>query len=100
MIGTALNVFYVGHICSTATNMGTLKPGATYIYESVAGSIFAREFGKTERKLVGYATDMSPEMQLIRSEINKVLQMCESDPVMRELLDQLFVMYNLKKNER
>lgn len=77
--------------------MGTLKPGATYIYERVAGSIFAREFGKTERKLVGYATDMSPEIQMYRSEINQVLQMCETDPAMRELLDQLFVMYNLKK---
>ena len=78
--------------------MGTLKPGATYIYERVAGSIFAREFGKSERKLVGYATDVSPDMQMLRSEINQVLIMCESDPAMRELLDQLFVLYNLKKN--
>jgi hypothetical protein len=78
--------------------MGTLKPGATYIYEQVAGSVFAREFGSKERKLVGYATDMSPEMQLIRSEINQVLTMCEHDPAMRDLLDQLFVLYNLKKN--
>ena len=78
--------------------MGTLTPGATYIYERVAGSIFAREFGKTERKLVGYATDVSPDMQMLRSEINRVLIVCESDPAMRELLDQLFVLYNLKKN--
>ena len=77
--------------------MGSLVPGATYIYERVAGSIFAREFGKTERKLVGYVTDMSPEIQMYRSEINSILQMCEQDPAMRELLDQLFVMYNLKK---
>lgn len=78
--------------------MGTLNPGVTYVYERVAGSIFAREFGKTERKLVGYATDVSPDMQMLRSEINQVLIMCESDPAMRELLDQLFVLYNLKKN--
>jgi hypothetical protein len=26
-----------------------------------------------------------------------VLHMCENDPAMRELLDQLFVLYNLKK---
>jgi hypothetical protein len=78
--------------------MGTLNPGVTYIYERVAGSIFAREFGKSERKLVGYATDVSPDMQMLRSEINQVLIMCESDPAMRELLDQLFVLYNLKKN--
>ena len=81
--------------------MGSLTPGATYIYERVAGTIFAREFGKTERRVVGYATEVSPEMQLYRSEINQVLTMCEKDPGMRELLDQLFVMYNLKKtNDR
>ena len=74
-----------------------LTPGATYIYERVAGTIFAREFGKTERKVVGYTTEMSPEMAMYRSEINQVLTMCEQDPAMRELLDQLFVMYNLKR---
>ncbi len=77
--------------------MGSLTPGATYIYERVAGSIFAREYGKTERKLVGYVTDISPEIEMYRSEINQVLLMCERDPAMKELLDQLFVMYNLKK---
>ena len=97
MIGKDLNVSYVGHICSMVTNMGTLKPGATYIYESVAGTIFAREFGKVERRVVGYTTDGSAEFAMYKSEINQVLQMCETDPVMRELLDQLFVMYNLKK---
>lgn len=77
--------------------MGKLTPGATYIYERVAGSIFARELGKTERKLVGYVTDVSPEIEIYRSEINQVLLMCEQDPAMKDLLDQLFVLYNLKK---
>lgn len=79
--------------------MGSLNPGAAYIYERVAGSIFAREFGKSERKLVGYATDMSPDTEMYRSEINQVLKMCEKDPAMKELLDQLFVLYNLKKTD-
>lgn len=77
--------------------MGSLTPGATYVYERVAGTIFAREFGKTERKVIGYTTDISPEMAMYRSEINQVLLMCEQDPAMRELLDQLFVLYNLKR---
>ena len=77
--------------------MGSLTPGATYIYERVAGTIFAREFGSTERKVVGYATDLSHDFAMYKSQINQVLTMCEQDPVMRELLDQLFVMYNLKK---
>ena len=77
--------------------MGTLKPGATYIYERSGGAIFAREFGCSERKIVGYATEISPEMAMYRSEINQVLTMCEQDPAMRDLLEQLFVLYNLKK---
>ena len=77
--------------------MGTLTPGATYIYERVAGTIFAREFGSTERRVVGYTTDISPEFAMYKSEINQVLLMCEKDPAMKDLLGQLFVLYNLKK---
>lgn len=80
--------------------MGTLKPGATYIYERVAGTIFAREFGTTDRKVVGYATNVSPEMEIYRSEMNQVLLMCETDPAMKDLLDKLFMLYNLKKSEQ
>ena len=78
--------------------MGSLKPNATYIYERVGGAIFAREIGHTERKLVGYITDTDPDMQIYRSHINDVLRMCEADLAMRNLLDQLFMLYNLKKN--
>ena len=77
--------------------MGSLTPGATYIYERVAGTIFAREFGSTDRKVVGYDTDLSHDFAMYKSQINQVLTMCEQDPAMKELLDQLFVLYNLKK---
>ena len=78
--------------------MGTLTPGATYIYERVAGTIFAREIGKTERRVVGYETDLRQD--LYRSEMNQILLMCESDPVMKDLLDQLIVLYNLKREHK
>jgi len=81
--------------------MGTLTPGVTYIYERADGIIYAREFGKTERKIVGYESgeDYNPYTTNKRmlTEINEVVKMCETDPAMRELLDQLFVLYNLKK---
>jgi hypothetical protein len=38
-------------------------------------------------------------MREYASEINSVLTMCETDLAMRELLDQLFVLYNLKKSQ-
>jgi hypothetical protein len=34
--------------------MGTLTPGATYIYERNGEEIYARETGKTDRTLIGY----------------------------------------------
>lgn len=77
--------------------MGTLVPGATYIYERVDDRIYAREMGQTKRQLVGWDTG-GLAMRGYRSEINHVLTMCETDPAMRELLDQLFVLYNLKKD--
>lgn len=81
--------------------MGSLTPGATYIYERAEGIIYAREFGKTERQVVGYESgqeyDLSGPNKRMMSELNEVIRMCESDPGMKELLDQLFVMYNLKK---
>lgn len=79
--------------------MGTLKPGVTYIYESDGTRIYAREFGKSERKIVGYAHggEAMEQRRYYMNEMNNVLAMCETDPTMKDLLDQLFVMYNLKK---
>ena len=37
--------------------MGNLTPGATYIYERNGDEVYAREFGETERKLIGYKYD-------------------------------------------
>lgn len=88
----------VGLILNTAMSMGGLNPGATYIYERVDNRIYAREMGQTKRQLVGWSDDHGLAMRGYRSEINHVLTMCESDPAMRELLDKLFVMYNLKKS--
>jgi len=82
--------------------MGSLKPGATYIYERADGIIYAREFGETKRRVVGYESDdgnISASTKRLLSELNEVVKMCEVDPGMKVLLDQLFVMYNLKKHE-
>lgn len=81
--------------------MGTLTPGATYIYERSDGIIYAREFGKTERHVVGYESggdyNLYKSHNRMLTKLNEVVEMCETDPAMRELLDQLFVLYNLKR---
>ena len=80
--------------------MGTLKAGATYIYERAGGIIYAREFGETKRRVVGYEGNddtISASSKRLLSEMNEVVKMCEHDPAMKTLLEQLFVLYNLKK---
>lgn len=79
--------------------MGTLNPGAAYIYERADGRIYAREFGKTERHIVGYDLKQqeTAERRYYMTKMNDVLVMCEQHPDMKELLDKLFVLYNLKK---
>ena len=78
------------------------NPGVTYIYESVNGRIYAREFGSTERQIVGYDSSYqhTAERRYYMNQMNEILTMCESDSAMRELLDQLFVLYNLKKVDK
>jgi len=77
--------------------MGSLKPDATYVYERVDDRIYAREMGQTDRRLIGRLDNPNSAMREYQREINNVLRMCDADPAMRELLDQLFVLYNLKK---
>lgn len=78
--------------------MGTLKPGATYVYERVDNRVYAREMGQSKRELVGWTHTESLAMREWRSQINDVLLMCEQHPEMRDLLDRLFVLYNLRKD--
>lgn len=79
--------------------MGSLKPGVTYIYERANGRIYAREFGQTDRKIIGYDNPQqeTAERRYYMNQINQVLLMCEEHEDMRELLDKLFVLYNLRK---
>ena len=41
--------------------MGTLKEGATYIYERDKGVVYAREFGSAEKFVKEYSTKTSDE---------------------------------------
>ena len=83
-----------------ATSMGSLRPDVPLIYERVGPVVYAREFGATERHVVGYDVDLENKIFGIpQSRVAKILaiqQMAEADPGMRELWDQLEILYNLK----
>lgn len=71
----------------------------TYIYERVDDQIYAREFGSTHRQLVGYDSQQkeAAERQYYMNHINAVLIMGEKYPDMKDLIERLFVLYNLRK---
>jgi len=82
--------------------MGTLKPGATYIYERSGGTIYARESGKTERTIVGYDHDCSTadgrSMQQHVDELRlwpKIYRAAESNPALQEAIDRVKIIYHL-----
>ena len=84
------------------TSMGNLKPNVPLIYERVGPVIYAREVGATDRQVVGY--EMNQENKILgipQGKVARILaiqQMAEADPGMRELWDQLEMLYNLKKS--
>ena len=83
--------------------MGTLAPGATYIYERANGTIYAREFGRTERTVVGYdplvVSDgaASVPSHVVSSEWNQIFRAAETNPALQEALDRVKIIYNLSK---
>jgi hypothetical protein len=80
--------------------MGSLKPGAALIYERANGVIYARESGTTERSVVGYDTNRSPDW-IHLSEWNDILAAAETNPALQEALDRVKIVYNLSRsNER
>lgn len=86
--------------------MGTLKPGATYIYERVDGIVYAREMGADpkERFVVGYesAKDYDPVRENIKDNQlwHNIRLAAQSNPALQEALDRVKVIYELSKDER
>jgi hypothetical protein len=83
--------------------MGTLKPGATYIYERAEGIVYAREEGAnpSERFVIGYE---SADAYDVHSNIrenqlwNNIRLAAQTNPALQEALDRAMVIYELSKN--
>jgi hypothetical protein len=82
--------------------MGTLKPGATYVYERSDGIIYAREIGADprDRFVVGYESgqDYDP---VRRSRINwhDVLESSKTNTALADAVDRVIMLYELSKDE-
>jgi hypothetical protein len=77
--------------------MGTLTPGATYIYERADNVIYAREIGKTERTIVGYTNDKKDHTAM--TEWNCIVRAAETNPALQEAVDRVKIIYNLSKQD-
>lgn len=80
--------------------MGSLKPGATYIYERANGHVYAREFGSdpSTRKVIGYDLESSVERRHLTL-WNDILKESESNPTLQKALDNAIMIYRLSKDK-
>jgi hypothetical protein len=96
--------------------MGTLKPGATYIYERSDGIVYAREFGAdpSTRQVVGYESgadydpyktsdsrtaDGRPLHDHIRQDKlwGDIRRTARTNPTLQDALDRAIMIYNLSR---
>ena len=81
--------------------MGSLTPGATYIYESPDGgeTVYARESGKTEKVMVGqtFKARTVREMVLEAELWENIRKAAKTNPALQDALDRAIVIYQLSK---
>ena len=82
--------------------MGTLKPGATYIYERVNDTVYAREAGSTVRSIIGY--DHKPMPKFTHDQIQDarlwgdIRAEAKTNPALQKALERAILIYRLSKD--
>ena len=81
--------------------MGTLTPGGQYIYERANGITYAREFGKTDRTIVGYDYNDKTLLELKQYHETQlwkdILKEAATNKTLQDALDRVKVLYYLSK---
>lgn len=91
--------------------MGSLKPEATYIYERNGDEIYAREFGSTDRKLIGYQYEIEnkPDPRthdgrplhehILEDKLwGEIRREAKTNPALQTALDRAIMIYRLSKD--
>jgi hypothetical protein len=89
--------------------MGTLTPGATYVYERNGEEIYAREVGKTDRKLIGYQyenkTDpRTPDGRPLYEHMKEdqlwgdIRRAARTNTALQEAMERVILIYHLSKD--
>jgi len=90
--------------------MGTLKPGATYIYERDGNTVYAREFGADPSTRITIGWDYDPNKPGDGSKIYKdakegrlwknIRETAKTNPALQKTLDRAILLYNLSKENK
>jgi hypothetical protein len=82
--------------------MGSLTPGATYIYERNGDTVFRREAGSVEREVVGYdhrTSDGRPLHQHMQEDKmwGDIRRAARTNSTLQDALDRAIMIYNLSR---
>jgi len=89
--------------------MGSLTPGASYIYERNGEEIYAREAGKTERIMIGYqyenkvdprTNDGRPLHEHLKEDKlwGEIRRAAKTNKALQSALDRAILVYHLSKD--
>ena len=89
--------------------MGSLTPGATYIYERNGEEIYAREAGQTERTMIGYqyenkvdprTHDGRPLYEHMKEDQlwGEIRRAARTNKALQSVLDRAIIVYHLSKD--
>lgn len=89
--------------------MGSLKPGATYIYERNGGTVYAREMGAPaeDRIVIGYDWELDDNPARVKGATRETVKENQlwheirvaalDNPLLQEALDRVKILYELSK---
>ena len=78
--------------------MGTLKPGATYVYERVDDVVYARESGSTIRKEVG--RDYNLHDRIMEDKLwGDIRREAKTNPALQAAIERVKIIYHLSKED-
>lgn len=78
--------------------MSLLKPNVKYIYERDGSRIYAREFGTTERQMIGYTYGREPTY---KDRVNwaAIVEAAETNKSLANALEQVIMLYELTNEQ-
>lgn len=85
--------------------MGKLTPGASYVYERVGGTVYAREFGADpkDRFIVGQDYDdylsSFTDKYFIENEWKEIIKESRKNAVLQQALERVKIVYYLSKKD-